>query len=628
MGATDLADSYYHFSLGKMYQFRESYPLALKEYQEALKTDPESAEVRLAMAETMFEMGDISKAVSMLQGVVQSEPENLDAHLMLGRIFSEARSQDDMRKKALAEFEKALELDSKNLEALQNAAELRGADGDFEKAVEYYERFREEVPNSIGACYSEAEALIALNRLDDAIKVLKVGLEIRDDIPDYVLRLAQLLTRQGRFDEAIEVYQRGLNNGSGRGDGRLQMGLAEVYLRVGKGSDAAPLLEKLSAAQPADAEVRYDLARAYLDTNRLNDAQKILEDLEKQSDATSNPSSVEVGIALANTLAGQGEIDQAADKVEGLLKSDTPQDPAIHLLLLKNLALLRERQSRRAESRRAEAIDLLKQVIEADPQDMTAKLQLVEMYSRASRNDEALALSKSLLDAQPDDPYVLIARARALAAAGKVDEGVGLLENHTQGSSHAELLYLAASQIYLARDQFDGAQRVVEHGLTVVPSSQELRFQLGAIYERQANYGAAENEFKQVLDARPDYAEALNYLGYMLAERGVRLSEALDYVKRAVELEPHNGAFLDSLGWVYFKQDNLEKAEVHLREAARLESTDSTILEHLGDLYARKGDVESARRFYQDSIRYSDRDEDSRRVQQKLEKLVPASPGS
>jgi Flp pilus assembly protein TadD len=131
-----------------------------------------------------------------------------------------------------------------------------------------------------------------------------------------------------------------------------------------------------------------------------------------------------------------------------------------------------------------------------------------------------------------------------------------------------------------------------------------------------------------VLDARPDYAEALNYLGYMLAERGVRLSEALDYVKRAVELEPHNGAFLDSLGWVYFKQDNLEKAEVHLREAARLESTDSTILEHLGDLYARKGDVESARRFYQDSIRYSDRDEDSRRVQQKLEKLVPASPGS
>ena len=628
LGADHLAESYFHFSLGKMYQFRESYPMALSEFRAALKLDPNSAGVRVAMAETMLEMGDVSKAVTTLQEAAQMAPDDLDVHLMLGRIYGEAHSQEQMRKKALAEFEKVLDLDSENLEALQNAAELRAEDRDYEKAVEYFERFRKLMPSSIGACYSEAQALISLNRYDDAIRVLKAGLDIRDDIPDYTLLLGHLLAHQGRFEEAVQVYRRGLDSDPSNQDPRVALGLAEAHLHLGDGPEAVALLEKLSGDHPDDSEIRYDLARAYLEVNRLDDARGILEELEKTSDLKSTPTRIEVGISLANALAGLGELDQAAQELHTLLQLVGEEDRDIRPLLLKNLALLRERQSRTAESHRAEAIDLLEQAVKIQPNDLTSKLQLIDMYSRASRDKDALSLSQSLLDQYPTDPYVLIARARALAAAGEVDEGAELLQDCAAQSKDAELLYVAASQIYLTREQFRGAQGVVEKGLTELPDSEELRFQLGAIYERQSNFGAAETEFKQVLNARPDYAEALNYLGYMLAERGVRLGEALGYVKRAVELEPHNGAFLDSLGWVYFKQDDLEKAEVHLREAARLESTDATILEHLGDLYARKGDVQSARRFYQDSIRFADKDEDSQRVQQKLEQLVSPNPGS
>ena len=629
LGAVDLAESYYHFSLGRMYQFRESYPLALKEFREALEKDPGSAGVRVALAETLVQMGDVSKAVDLLQETTRVEPGNLDAHLMLGRIFGQMHSQDNMRKRALDEFEKALEIDPKNLEALEQAADLQIAGGNYEKAVEYFERFRKMVPSSIGACYKEAaSALIPLGRYDEAIRVLQAGTEIRDDIPDYMRLLGDLLAHQGRLEEAVDAYEKGLDGDPTRQDTRIPLGLAETYLRLGRGQEAIPLLEQLNTDHPGDSETRYDLARSYLDVNRLDDARGILEKLEKESDLTTSPSRVEVGIALANALAGLGELDQAADKLDSLLQQVGQDQQDVRVLLLKNLALLRERQSRTAESRRAEAIDLLEQVVKAEPQDLGSQLQLVDMYSRASRDKQALALSKRLVDAHPDDPYVLISRAQALASSGEVEAGAELLQDRAQDSGNVELLYLAASQIYLTYEHFSGAQKAAEKGLEAVPSSEELRFQLGAVYERQANYGAAESEFKQVLDARPDYAEALNYLGYMLAERGVRLSEALGYVQRAVELEPHNGAFLDSLGWVYFKQDNLEKAEVHLREAVRLESTDSTILEHLGDLYVRKGDIDAARRFYKDSLRFADKDVDSQRVKQKLDKLVRSAPGS
>jgi tetratricopeptide (TPR) repeat protein len=627
-GAVDHADSYYHFSLGKMYQLRESYPAALKEFRAALDLDPDSSGVRIAMAETMLQMGDFSKAVDVLQEAVRIDPDSVDAHLMLGRIFSSVHSADRTQSKALAEFEKVLEIDPENLEALQGAAELRDAAGDYEKALADFERLRKLVPSNLGAYYSESAVLISLNRYDDAIRLLKEGLQIRDDIPDYMRRLGDLLAYRGRFDEAIDIYKRGLGTDPKNQDSRLIVGLARTYLHQGRGSEAVPLLQRLNSTDPQDEEVRYDLARAYLEVDRLEDAREILEGLEKESNLTTSPSRVEVGISLANAFAGLGELDQAADKLEALLQTVDKNDQDVRLTLLKNLALLRERQSRNAEAYRAEAIQLLEQVVKADPGDLTSQLQLVDMYSRASRHEDALALSQSLLDEHPEDAYVLIARARALASAGQIGEGVGLLQEQAKDSSDAELLYLAASQIYLSREQFKGAQQVVEQGLVTLPSSEELRFQLGAIYERQSDYGAAENEFKQVIDARPDYAEALNYLGYMLAERGARLGEALGYVKRAVELQPHNGAFLDSLGWVYFKQDDLDKAEVHLREAARLESRDPTILEHLGDLYVRKGDIKSARHFYKDSIRFAEKDEDSRRIQKKLDRLAQPTPGS
>ena len=89
------------------------------------------------------------------------------------------------------------------------------------------------------------------------------------------------------------------------------------------------------------------------------------------------------------------------------------------------------------------------------------------------------------------------------------------------------------------------------------------------MYERQKKYDKAEEAFHKVLADDPKNAMALNYLGYMLADRGTRLDEALGYIRRAVALDPQNGAYLDSLGWVYYKMGNYDLAEENLRRRVR-----------------------------------------------------------
>jgi len=86
----------------------------------------------------------------------------------------------------------------------------------------------------------------------------------------------------------------------------------------------------------------------------------------------------------------------------------------------------------------------------------------------------------------------------------------------------------------------------------------------------------------------------LNYLGYMLADKGTRLTEALKLIRKAVELEPINGAFLDSLGWAYFKLGQYELAEDNLRQAVQRDQTDPTVHDHLGDLYEKTGRIRLA----------------------------------
>src|SRR5205807_195989 len=126
------------------------------------------------------------------------------------------------------------------------------------------------------------------------------------------------------------------------------------------------------------------------------------------------------------------------------------------------------------------------------------------------------------------------------------------------------------------------------------PADTAVTFELGAAFDKQKKFADAEAAFRQLLARDPENAAALNYLGYMLAERGERLDESVTFVKKALQLEPENGSFLDSLGWAYYKSDKLELAEENLKRAADQLATNSVIQDHYGDVLFKRGRIDEA----------------------------------
>jgi tetratricopeptide (TPR) repeat protein len=185
-------------------------------------------------------------------------------------------------------------------------------------------------------------------------------------------------------------------------------------------------------------------------------------------------------------------------------------------------------------------------------------------------------------------------------------------------------IYVNLSEIYRQDKRYKDAEEILlrgENRKLHPDASERLKFQRASVYERQKEFDRAESLFKEMLKANPRNATVLNYMGYMLADRGVRLEEAVRYVKEALELDPGNGAYLDSLGWALFKLNDLENAEKYLLEANGLVSNDATIDEHLGDLYFKTGKLEKAQDFWNKSALIGKEPEDVKKVRQKLDML-------
>jgi predicted Zn-dependent protease len=129
-----------------------------------------------------------------------------------------------------------------------------------------------------------------------------------------------------------------------------------------------------------------------------------------------------------------------------------------------------------------------------------------------------------------------------------------------------------------------------------------VQFAYAAALERSGAWDDAVTQFRNLLAKQPDNAAALNYLGYMFADKGVHLEEARGMLTKAVQLDPSSGAFQDSLGWVYFRLGDLDRAEKYLTEAGRLDPFDASVREHIGDLLRARGDLSRAAEAYRQAL--------------------------
>jgi tetratricopeptide (TPR) repeat protein len=236
-----------------------------------------------------------------------------------------------------------------------------------------------------------------------------------------------------------------------------------------------------------------------------------------------------------------------------------------------------------------------------------AAAQLIDTYREAKEFDKAEKEAEAAGAKYPDDRTVKATRASLLADLGRTEEAAALAKQLFNGKEKDDReTYKDLAEVYDKGKKFAELAQTLDalDKLSVSDADKaEVLFMRGAMYEKMQNLNLAEAAFRKALEINPKYASALNYLGYMLADRNLKLAEARELIQRAVDTEPGNGPFLDSLGWVEFRLGKLDQAETYLRQALEHVRRDPTVNDHLGDVYFQQGRLKEAIAQWEISLR-------------------------
>ena len=574
------ANAYYNYVMGRVYAElaaaegnRDYINKSLEHYKEALKLDPGVSVIYDELTTLYLEIRRPADGAAFAEDLLKQNPENLHARKMLGRIYlqlasggRQGRTNEEYLKKAIEQFQTITQKDPKDADSWVTLGELYDASNNSAEAEKSFQTALKLEPDNEDALSKMAEMYSNHGDNAKATELLKQLAEKNPSDRTY-RELAQQLEQVNDFKGAAEALKKALE--SAPDDERLQFALANALIESNQLDEAIPLYQQLAQENPKEAIYPLRLALAYRLKKDLPKAQDYLDRAKKLS----RKDDLEVRLEEVNLLSDQGKTDQAITQLKSML-DDTA----------KRSYSAPEQQDR---------IQWLS--------------RLVQLEEQAHQYDQALDTVKqmSALDPESKNRGITAMRAEILADQGKVDDAVTELKNLLKGDNSDRSIYLEIAQTYEKGKRWNDMGKALDKAEPLSDSKADkvqLYFMRGAMFERQKKYDASEAEFRKVLELDPQNAGALNYLGYMLADRNVRLDEAFQMVKKAVDLEPDKGEYMDSLGWVYFRQGKLDDAIGQLQHA--LDRTeDPTIHDHLGDVYAKLGKTREAIAQWQASLR-------------------------
>jgi tetratricopeptide (TPR) repeat protein len=581
--------------------------------------------------------GQYREALELYRKVLEQLPEDAVIRFEYAQLLRDLNVADEAERQA----REAVRLDPKLAEArrLLGSIELAraGSDGGrVDKAIEELRQAHKLAPEDAVTTAALARALMTRGRPAEAASLLD---EISDSGSPGLIRLvAEAKTKASRYREAEELYRDLLELDPN--DREVQAALVDLYEEQDRLDEALALLQEMGKRDPDNGAITERITLDYARGGRFGEAEK-----RAREQASKRPENRAIRRLLASVLFEKGDVAGGEKILQDLLKAD-PEDDGVRRSLAGEL--LRERRFTEAkplieESLRRAGTDPKK---ESDRQwgqvelaylytlqkDYAAAKKILEpAVSNAAANPRAVRIL--LLIARDSEEYAYgLARARAAAAAdpdnsewiaavaefqSRAGDKKGAAEALERlAASREPERVLAAADAFTRLKDYAAASRVARDAVKRFPESAEARFRLGSSLERAGQFAEAERVFQELLRMRPNDAAAQNYLGYMWADRGENLDKAHELLEKAVGRDPRNGAYLDSLGWVYFRLGKLDAAQQSLTEAHRRDPDDPTIEEHLGDLSEKQGNFARAIRHWERALTL--KHEEPEKVRQKL----------
>ncbi len=607
------AAAYYNFAmahlyaeLAGMYGNRSEYvDKAIEHYRAAMKADPRASFLAQELTDLYIQAGRLRDAVAEAEEILKRDPSNIEAHRILGRIYArmigdaaQGRLDEGMLRRAIEQFRQITEKDPSDVDAWVTLGRLQRMAQNSVEAEKAYQKALQADPDNEYALHGLAVLYSDLGDTQTAIRMWR-RLAEQNPHPRVLRALAAGYAQARDYRSAVETLRKARELAPN--DVEIQRELAENLLLAEQWDEALKLYQDLAQARPRDPQYPLRLSQIYRQRRDLVKARQAHERAQNL-----DPDSLEIQYNDVNLLEAEGKFAEAIARLKQILEATaksslTPPERSNRVILLERLGLLY-----RSNEQPEQAVEAFRQMAELDS-DLSARAaaQIIETYRSAKQFARAEQEAEEAYRKHPDDRMIRLIRASLWADLGRGAEAVAEVRKLLDGGRDRET-YLALAQVCEKIKDYSGMASALDEAERLSQSDDDkesVLFMRGAMYERMKKYEQAEEQFRKVLAMNPENASALNYLGYMLADRDVRLEEALQLIQRAVELDPYNGAYLDSLGWVHYRLGNLEEAERYLRRALERVPRDPTVNDHLGDVYYRQGRVKEAIAQWQISLK-------------------------
>lgn len=610
-GATEAAEasgrseSYYHFALGHLYhQFAQQFmrqeyvDRAVDEYKQALESDPGSLVIRTELINLYAGSNQLPEAEALAEEILAEAPDNIEVRRQLGSIYRSYATKQrqavdtEFLKRAIEQFEKVAAFEPDNAENHLALGLLYRSTGNPSEAEKAFLRTLELDPSRTEARVNLAYLLLEAGKLKAGIEALEAIVGAGPSDTQHLNALASAYEQAGRPTDAAKIYQQLVDQGRNTLQARRR--LAENLVLSRQYGEALQQYAELLELDPSNAEHYLRISLIERERKDYKRAWQALENARRL-----DPDSVGVQFSAIHLLEAEGKLEQAARETRKLLASTrkaeySPEERERRWKLFEMLGSL---QGRLGEHEAA--ADSFRRMGSLEPRIKPHALALVvETWRRArdySRAEKEARKAAAEFDAHPGLADLL---ATILADRGKTGEAVKAIERAYEDSAADIDALLAMARIYERGRQFEKAAALIDQASGLAETDQariRILFAYGSLHERAKDYEESESKFRELLAIDPENAGAMNYLGYMFADRNVNLDEAHDLIQRALDLDPENGAYLDSLGWVYFRQNKLELAAKFLERSLEQLQGDPVIHSHLGDVYHRQGRTQEAK---------------------------------